>query len=128
MKYLLVVFIILILAGYAKGEVLMDKIYLHSGQIFECIVTSVDTSTVTIKIPETDIRRVFYKYEIQVIIYANGTVETFPVTKPKFPDETEKRLNKMEIKSAEKEGITKGVTFCCVILLLLMLIGGASGG
>lgn len=106
-----------------------DNIYLNSGEKFECKVISVDTSTVTVEILLTGIRRTFYKYEIKVIIYENGNAETFQIVKPESPsikteapDESEKRLRELEKKSAKSDGVVIGVGACCVLLLILLII------
>jgi len=106
-----------------------DKIYLRSGQQFECKVIAIDTSTVTADILPNGIRRTFYKYEIKVIIYENGDAETFDVSKPSPSIETEKRLGdvekksqELEVKSSKSSGIATGVAICVTIFLVLLII------
>lgn len=106
-----------------------DNIHLYSGQIIECKVLSIDTTTVTAEILKSGIKRTFYKTEIKVIIYEDGKAEVFSVAQSEPPgdmkqqiDELEKKSDKMELKSAKSEGLLTGIGICCVIVLILALI------
>jgi sRNA-binding regulator protein Hfq len=110
-----------------------DNIYLRSGEHFECKVLSIDTSTVTVELLNPSIQRMFYKWEIKVIIYQNGTAETFEAAKPEVQKqesadeakarlkELEKKTHEMEVKSSNSSGIATGIAICVVIFIVLLI-------
>jgi len=106
-----------------------DNIHLNSGQIIECKILSIDTTTVTAEILESEIKRTFYKTEIKVIIYEDGTAEVFPNVEPDPYDELKQRMeelkvktDKIELKEAKAKGLATGVAICCVIIFILAFI------
>ena len=60
----------------------MDKIHLNNGIIIDGTVTQIGIETVTIKYGAKDLTRTLHKDAIKVIIYEDGTAETFPQRPP----------------------------------------------
>jgi len=106
-----------------------DKIHLNNGMIIDGSITQIDLESVTIKYTDQDLTRTLDKMEIKVIIYEDGTAETFQNTvavkseqEGARRDKFEERLTEAEITAAKNRGLMDGIGVCIVLLLLLAII------
>ena len=97
--------------------------------IIDGSITQIDLESVTIKYTDQDLTRTLDKMEIKVIIYEDGTAETFQNTvavkseqEGARRDKFEERLTEAEITAAKNRGLMDGIGVCIVLLLLLAII------
>jgi len=122
-------FSIIISAVLASTAIAADKIYLNNGLIIDGIITQIDVESVTIKYGDKDLIRTLHKDAIKVIIYEDGTAETFQKTVVIEPnqdnsrnDRLEQRAIDAEVKAAKNSGIMRGIGFCIVLVLFLAIV------
>ena len=106
-----------------------DKIYLNNGLIIDGTVIQIDIESVTIKYGNKDLTRTLHKDAIKVIIYEDGTAETFlkmaeanSLQDDNRNERLEQRAIDAEVKAAKNSGIMGGIGFCIVLVLFLAIV------
>jgi len=106
-----------------------DTIYLTNNSTIEGKVTKIDLETVTVEYGENSLIRTLHKSEIKVIIFEDGTAETFPVMESGEMNELETKLNNIEeeanrnaVEKAKSKGIMFGMGFVCIFLLFAAMV------
>jgi hypothetical protein len=125
LKYSISIIILFVLASTAFAE---DKIYLNNDLVIDGSVILLDDKSVTFKYGDRDLIRTLHKDAIKVIIYADGTSESFPSTLVANVDQTGARREWLERKwnEADKEadknlGALGGFGICIVVFLLFVI-------
>jgi hypothetical protein len=106
-----------------------DTIYLTNNSTIEGKVTKIDLETVTVEYGENNLIRTLHKSEIKVIIFEDGTAETFPVMEATENNELKTKLQNIEEKSnqnavenAKSKGVMFGIGFVCIIILFAAMV------